>query len=209
MRVKQAAEYLGVTPQTVRNWCNDGKLPFSYSAAQQRIFTTHDLDNFKRQQLGLPPLNNDTTTFFYGRTSNKQDISLQNQLNKLENTYGKADFTYTDTASGLSENRRGLNALLKKAEKIQGKKILYITNKDRLTRFGFTYIEKLLKQMDCAIEVLDSDDTKEPLEVLLQDFMSLLASFSGRFYRMRGWEQQKKFLRDVQEQVDKNAQRTL
>lgn len=50
--------------------------------------------------------------------------------------------------------------------------------------------------------MLDSDDTKEPHEVLMQDFMSLLASFSGKFYRLRGWEQRKKFLDDVQKEVD-------
>lgn len=26
MRVKQAADYLDVTPQTIRNWANDGSL---------------------------------------------------------------------------------------------------------------------------------------------------------------------------------------
>ena len=36
----------------------------------------------------------------------------------------------------------------------------------------------------------------------MQDFMSLLASFSGKFYRLRGWEQRKKFLDDVQKEVD-------
>lgn len=53
------------------------------------------------------------------------------------------------------------------------------------------------------IVVLDSDDTKEPHEVLLQDFMSLLASFSGKFYRLRGWDQQKKLISNLSAEVER------
>ena len=43
----------------------------------------------------------------------------------------------------------------------------------------------------------------------MQDFMSLLASFSGKFYRIRGWEQRKKLLKDVNEEVAKHEQQLL
>lgn len=33
-----------------------------------------------------------------------------------------------------------------------------------------------------------------PQEVLMQDFMSLIASFSGKLYRLRGYDNQKKLL---------------
>lgn len=45
----------------------------------------------------------------------------------------------------------------------------------------------------------------EGQEALIQDFMSLLASFSGKFYRLRGWEQQKRFLSDVNNEVRSRA----
>ena len=41
-RVKQAADYLGVTPQTIRNWSNNGELAHSYSGAGQRLYTLED-----------------------------------------------------------------------------------------------------------------------------------------------------------------------
>ena len=81
-----------------------------------------------------------------------------------------------------------------------------VTNKDRLTRFGFHYLDAFFSHLGVRVEVLDSDDTKEPHEVLMQDFMSLLASFSGKFYRLRGWEQRKRFLRDVEREVDTRAE---
>lgn len=77
-----------------------------------------------------------------------------------------------------------------------------ITNKDRLTRFGFSYLEELLTVYGAEVVVLDSADTREPHAVLMEDFMALLASFSGKFYRLRGWEQQRKLIDDVAKKLD-------
>lgn len=52
IRVKGAATILGVSPGTVRNWCNQGKLPYHLSAANQRIFDKNELLEFKAAALG-------------------------------------------------------------------------------------------------------------------------------------------------------------
>ena len=115
------------------------------------------------------------------------------------------DKIFKDIGSGISDKRKGLNQLFSELESTEGKKTVYITNKDRLTRFGFRYLERYFAVLNTEIVVLDSDDTKEPHEVLMQDFMSLLASFSGKFYRMRGWRQRKQFLDDLQKEVDSHS----
>lgn len=204
-RVKQAADYLGVTPQTIRNWSNNGELQHSYSGAGQRLYTLKDLDDYKNKRLGITPEPEISKNVFYTRTSNKQDVSLQNQYDKLEQAYGSPDSYFKDTGSGLNENRKGLKQLLSYIQQTDDHVIVYITNKDRLSRFGYSYLEELYKAYDAEIIVLDNDDTKEPLEVLMQDFMSLLASFSGKFYRLRGWKQQQKFLKDVEQEVVKHV----
>ena len=79
---------------------------------------------------------------------------------------------------------------------------VYVTNKDRFSRFGMGYVEIFAPFHNTEIVVLDDDETKEPYEILLQDFMSLLASFSGKFYRLRGWKQQKKLLETVSKEVE-------
>lgn len=206
MRVKQAADYLNVTPQTVRNWNNSGELPCEYNGAGQRIFSKENLDTYKRNRMGLKPLPKpEPLTIFYTRTSNKQDISLENQKQKLTQSYGTPDEVFTDTGSGLNDNRKGLNKLITYLEESDQPVAVHVTNKDRLTRFGYNYLVKLFSAHGATITVLDSDDTKEPLEVLMQDFMSLLASFSGKFYRLRGWKQRKQFLQDVRDEIDKHV----
>lgn len=204
LRVKQAADYLGVTPQSIRNWSNAGDLPCELSGAGQRLYKIEDLDAYKRTRTGEPaPGPAKPVVIHYARTSNKQDVSLDNQLKKLENEYGEPGHVFTDTSSGLNDNRPGLKKLFNQITQ-PGEYIVNITNKDRLTRFGYKYLEYFFDKFDTRIIVLDSDETKEPLEILMQDFMSLLASFSGRFYRLRGWSQRAQFLKDAEAEVNKN-----
>lgn len=206
LRVGEAARYLGVTPQSIRNWSNTGNLPCTYNGAGQRLYTVDDLDAYKNMRMGIPPKSMVPEKIFYVRTSNKYDVSLNNQVAKLTENFGESNIIFKDNASGLNDNRRGLNRLVEHIIEDDNPKTLYITNKDRLTRFGYHFLETFFTAHNTTINVLDSDDTKEPGEVLMQDFMSLLASFSGKFYRLRGWEQRKKFLQDVEKEVNSHVQ---
>ena len=201
LRVSEAAKILQLSPGTVRNWCNEGKLEYELSISGQRVFNREYIHNLARQSQGLEPVTT-KSTIFYTRSSDGNDVSLQTQLEKLEKNYGVPDKVYKDKASGLSDKRRGLQALLNYCKKNPSH--VYVTNKDRLTRFGFAYLEELLQAYNSTITVLDDDETKEPMEVLMQDFMSLFASFTGKFYRIRGYAQQKKFLKDVETTIEDN-----
>lgn len=210
IRVKEAATILGVSPGTVRNWCNQGKLPYHLSAANQRIFNKQELLDFKATSLG-EEIEKKEKLVFYIRSSNGNDVTMDTQEKKLREEYGDPDYIIKDKASGLNENRKGFKKLLAmiannpadSSEKIK----VCVTNRDRLSRFGVGYIEIFAPLHNTEIVVLDSDDTKEPHEVLMQDFMSLLASFSGKFYRLRGWEQQKKLIKKISMEVEKRERK--
>jgi len=205
IRVKEAANILGVSPGTVRNWCNQGKLPYHLSAASQRIFDKKELLEFKSISLG-EEIENKERIIFYIRSSNGNDVTMDTQEKKLREEYGEPDCIIKDKASGLNENRKGIKKLLTivasnpadSSEKIK----ICVTNRDRLSRFGVGFVEIFAPFHNTEIVILDSDDTKEPHEILLQDFMSLLASFSGKFYRMRGWDQQKKLIKKISAEVE-------
>lgn len=189
----------------MRNWCNQGRLPYHLSAARQRIFDKQELLDFKAVSLG-EEIEKRETVVFYIRSSNGNDVTMDTQEKKLREEYGEPDRIIKDKASGLNENRKGLKKLLAmiannptdSSEKIK----VCVANKDRLSRFGVGYIEMFAPLHNTEIVFLDSGDTKEPYEILLQDFMSILASFSGKFYRLRGWEQQKKLLEEVSMEVE-------
>ena len=200
LRVSQAAKVLGISPSTVRAWCRQGKLEYHMSITGEKVFYPSELEDFKREKLGLAPV--EGKAFFYVRSSNGNDVLVETQLEKLKATYGEPDKSFQDKASGLNEKRPGLKALLSAVKREEGKVKVYVTNKDRLTRFGFTYLVELLDAYGAEVVVLDSSETREPHAVLMEDFMSLLASFSGKFYRLRGWEQQRKLVSNVSKNLE-------
>ena len=194
LRVSEAARILNLSPGTVRNWCKQGKLEYSLSVSGQKVFDREYIYNLARETQGLEPITV-KPVIFYARSSDGNDVTINTQIEKLTQSFGKPDKVYKDKASGLNDSRRGLRGLLNYCKKNPSH--VYITNKDRITRFGYPYLEELLESYGSTLTVLDSDETKEPMEVLMQDFMSLFASFTGKFYRVRGYEQQKKFLKDI------------
>ena len=56
-------------------------------------------------------------------------------------------------------------------------------HKDRLTRFGYNYLEQLLKMQGRRIEVIDLAENGK--EDLIQDFVSIVTSFCARLFGQR------------------------
>jgi excisionase family DNA binding protein len=45
LRIREAAEYLGVCPNTLRNWCRQSKIPeYRHPVNNYRLFKVCDLD---------------------------------------------------------------------------------------------------------------------------------------------------------------------
>jgi predicted site-specific integrase-resolvase len=60
-----------------------------------------------------------------------------------------------------------------------------ITYKDRLTRFGFEYLEAFFTAHDVQVLILHPDDDQTPEEELVADMIALVTSFAGRLYGRR------------------------
>jgi predicted site-specific integrase-resolvase len=61
--------------------------------------------------------------------------------------------------------------------------LIVVEHKDRLTRFGFNYIEQLLTLQGRRVEVINL--TENGKEDLVQDFVSISTSFCARLYGQR------------------------
>ena len=84
-----------------------------------------------------------------------------------------------EIASGLNDNRPKLLALLKDTSVTR----IVVEHKDRLTRFGFRYIETLLAIQGRTVEVVNlAEDDKTDL---VQDLASVISSFCARLYGQR------------------------
>lgn len=207
VRAKGAGDILGVTSATVRRWSQEGRLPFELSAAGQRLYDTDVLHKFVSEANGVVDEAAPTQkrVAFYIRSSQGTRTHLDGQKALLTQEYGNPVKVYQDKASGLNDRRRGLRLMIDDAREDKFD-LLAVTHKDRLARFGTCYIEEHLK--DLGVEVVyTSDEIKSPEEELLNDFMSLITSFSGKFYRLRGYEHQRKLIDRAKSEVDSREKR--
>ena len=81
----------------------------------------------------------------------------------------------------MNDNRRELNKLFLDLE--SKKFTLIVENKDRLTRFGFNYLDKYFKSMGCKILVINKNEDDQ--QDLLKDLVSVITSFCCRLYGLR------------------------
>ncbi len=134
----------------------------------------------------LIPIKNtkNNNAIIYARvSSNDRKNSLIEQQKRLEefaviknlNIVG----SYKEIASGMNDNRSILNKIFDRTDW----SYIVIENKDRLTRFGFNYIKKLLNQANKDIIVLN--ETIDDKSDLMKDLISIIHSFSARMYGLR------------------------
>ena len=63
---------------------------------------------------------------------------------------------------------------------------VFVTYRDRLTRFGFNYLETMFNAKGVKIVIVKQQtETMSVEQELMNDMMSLIASFSGKLYGMR------------------------
>ena len=196
IRTKELSTLLGVTPQTIRAYASDGRIPFHTTPGGQLMFTPADV----KKILGDQPQPATEKWAYYLRSTAGRKTAFENQENLLRGNYPEPIKIYKDSASGLNEQRK---SLLKLIEDTQSGKItdIAVTTKDRLTRFGSKYLELLFTQNNVTIHYLSTAKEDSIEQELMSDFMALIASFSGKFYRMRGKENQRKLLELVQEEL--------
>jgi putative resolvase len=197
MRIGEAAEYLGMSVVGVRKAAVEGRLPCRRSASGQRLFDRTDLDVYLgRPVTAVGDRARERVEALYCRVSGStgQESSLANQERMLRDTVrGRVFRVYRDRGSGLRESRRGLDRLLDDAA--AGRfTVVRVVWRDRLARFGVAWIERYLSVCGVSVEALHDRGDKSLLEELMDDFMALLASFSGRFYQLRSKHNQRRLL---------------
>ena len=196
LNITQASQYLNVSDDTLRLWDKNGKLKPLKTVGGHRRYRKEDLDKF----LGLSEeIIEDIidSTVTYARVSSneqKQKGDLDRQSQRLSEYCAKKGWRVThiikDVGSGLNDNRSGFIRL---TDMVLNKKVnkLVVEHKDRLTRFQFNFIKKIFESYGCKVIVIDGADVSND-EELATDIMSLMASFSGKFYGRRSAERRKK-----------------
>lgn len=188
-RAGEAAKLLGVTTRTLRNYEYRGILTPERSEGGQRIYSRYELVRYMETMDMLIP-EAERKDVLYARVSS-HDQKTHGDLDRqvlflLENVSSlKNPIVLKEVGSGLNDKRPKLTELILMVSRDEVRNI-YITYKDRLTRFGFNYLKTMFEAHGTNIIVVkDEKDIKTVEEELVEDMMSLIASFSGKLYGMR------------------------
>lgn len=169
-KISEYAKINKVTSRTVWNWIYEGKLQIERTKTNRIIIIE---DENKLLNVAI-----------YARVSSSENKNnLEKQKERLINyccAKGyKISKIVTEIGSGLNDKRPKLENLLKD----KSINLIVVEHKDRLTRFGFNYIEQLLNNEDRKIEVVNIEENSK--EDLIQDFVSVITSFCARVYGLR------------------------
>ncbi len=116
-------------------------------------------------------------------SSSENKTNLESQKNRvLSYCYAKGyqvEKIICEVGSGLNDKRPKLQSLI--SDPIITK--IVVEHKDRFCRFGLNYINKLLEMQGRTIEIINNQDNDR--DDLMQDFVSIITSFTARLYGQR------------------------
>lgn len=175
MKLSQYAKKMGVTYQTAHKWFKEGRIDGAYQLSTGTIVVPEENEKSKR-----------TKTIIYARVSSNE----QRQTNLVTQAERLVDFCMAkgwviddvvkEVGSGLNDNRKQLVKMLKDPTV----KRIVVEHRDRLTRFGFHYLEILAEIEGFEIVVVNKtlDNDKNDL---MSDFTAIITSFCARLYSKR------------------------
>ncbi len=172
MKLSQYAKQVGVSYKTAYRWYKAGTLD-AYQTPTGIIIVRDKHD--EKPLTGRIAL--------YARVSSlEQKEDLERQIQRLKDYAAAKGYQVakeiTEIASGLNEKRPKLEKLL--ADMSIG--TIIVENRDRLTRFGFHYIETLMEAQGRHLEMVFQSETGEELG---DDFVSVITSMAARIYGRR------------------------
>ena len=202
---REVSDIFGVSPKTVQGWDRRGVLKFQRTSTNRRILPKEDLVSELKARNMYMETDTSRKDVIYARVSTlnqKEQGDLDRQvLYILENVKDLVNVeVIKEHGSGLNSRRKGLLKLLDNVIEDKVSRI-FITYKERLTRFGYEYIERICDEHGVEIIILHKDEEKSNEEELVEDMMSLLASFSRKWYGMRSHSNKKKRIEELLNKV--------
>lgn len=189
--IHEAAEALGVSPQTLRRWEREGRLlPDERTAGGRRRYDLARLkpEKFRSQAEAV------RKTVAYARVSShdqKDDLERQKQV--LELYCARQGWTFeviADLGSGMNYHKKGLKKLLEAIIEGQVGRLV-ITHKDRLLRFGAELVFAICEAKNVEVVILNQGEDTTFEEDLAKDVLEIITVFSARLYGSRSRKNQK------------------
>ena len=172
-----AAKHFGVSHKTLERWRQAGKI--------NAINPTGGCWYYS-----IPNDENQRHNFLYARVSFRTQLkNLDSQCEYLRQIYPDESYTLIrDIGSGMNINRKGLEIILQHVySKTIG--IVVIACQDRLSRFNFELLDKMITNAGGQIIVLHNSEFSYDMEIIY-DIFSIISSFSVRLCELKKYQYQ-------------------
>jgi len=192
---KEFCDLVNIKYPTFTQYVREGKIKVIHTSTGRIRVPYSEVERFLGIRQG-----SEIRAIIYARVPSKnQKEELKRQIEDL-NQYCiakgyKVIDVLSDVGSGLNTSRKGLMKLF---DYVISRKanVVAITYKDRLTRFGFDYLEFFFKQYNVRIEAVLGEEPKDSYQELVEDLMSIVKIFAGKLYGVRS-QRKKKFIEGV------------
>ena len=173
--LRKAVEFLGLHPNTLRKYADEGKIETIRNEAGQRLYNVESYGRNATRSIVV----------CYCRVSSaKQRDDLARQVQFMRDRYPEAEIIQ-DIGSGLNFQRKGLQSLLVRL--MRGDQLqIVVACRDRFCRFGFELFEFMVQQNGGELVVLDQS-VHCPESELTADLLAILHLFSRRMPGLRSY----------------------
>lgn len=178
-----------ISNTTLKRWVDIGKIKCNKISSRKFLYLDQNIEENKKLNVVYSRVSN---------TSQKEDLDRQIDLVKNYMIYNGyiVDEVFKDIASGMNEERIEFNKLINLV--IENKvSNIFISTKDRLSRFGFEYLKNIFSKYNCNIVILDNSDTKTYEDELTEDLLTIIHHFSMKYYSKR-----RKILKEIKKSLE-------
>ena len=196
----ELAKMIGKQTRTVQSYCIKGDINSIIIPSGKRIISRDEVIKYLRSS-NLLYEDDNKIDLIYARVStndqkNRGDLDRQIDyiIREIISKNPKNLKVFSEVGSGLNDNRTELKKLL---DMVMNDEIdrIFILYKDRLTRFGFNYLEQICNKFGTKIIVISEEIQEKSIqEELAEDIISIIHSFGGKLYGMRN---------NIKEKLDK------
>ena len=187
----EVGELLGLSRKTIFKYTKEGRLKSVKTETGRHLYPKEEVARMLKE-LGMlyDDRDKERVDVIYARVSSneqKQKGDLDRQVVAVLEKAGSLNspVVLKEVGSGLNGKRKQFNRLIEMIENGEAGRI-FVRYRDRLTRFGFDTIEKIAALNGAEIIVTEDEESNKNLEEeLVEDLVSLIASFSGKFYGLR------------------------
>ena len=189
VRIGIAASMQGVSASTMRRWEKEERLlPYKRTRGGHRRYKLSQMLG-EEEQMEENDNQFNPMVLGYARVSGakqkKELITQQEHLRAFAKQQGwKVEKIFTDIASGMNDQRKGLEALLKTVATKQPFAVL-CTYRDRIARFGTKVINQFCQTFDTKVIPMYQQEEQAAESKLVEDMIALVTSFAGRLHRQR------------------------